>query len=337
MPNLILRLVKGAPLTIAEVDDNFANLNDYKVEITSSTGSAILPVGSEEDRDVEPVAGYIRFNTDKGQFEGYDGTDWSTVGSAAVDISATAPENPEDGNLWWDSTTGNLKIYYDDGSGLQWVDAFVGTPGPAGPAGPIGATGPEGLVGATGFVGASGPLGPVGATGSTGPFGATGSTGPNGLTGATGSTGPLGLTGSTGSTGPIGPFGATGSTGPLGASGPAGPMGPKAILLSYPTTADTKVVLFRTTTQLILSSLSAVIPNGASTPSVSYNVRWGSNISLTGTAVTSSANTVTSTTTATVVTSFSSATIDSGSFVWVEITNVSGTVPALSLTLNFVN
>jgi len=52
-------------------------------------------------------------------------------------ISATAPESPEQGQLWWDSDNGNLYIYYNDGSGAQWVAAngpqvFVGTAPPAG-------------------------------------------------------------------------------------------------------------------------------------------------------------------------------------------------------------
>jgi uncharacterized delta-60 repeat protein len=41
----------------------------------------------------------------------------------SVEISETAPSDPDAGDLWWDSTSGTLKIYYDDGASQQWVDA----------------------------------------------------------------------------------------------------------------------------------------------------------------------------------------------------------------------
>jgi hypothetical protein len=51
---------------------------------TSTTGSAVLPSGTELERDGSPAAGYIRFNTDVDQFEGYNGTTWSSVGGGAT-------------------------------------------------------------------------------------------------------------------------------------------------------------------------------------------------------------------------------------------------------------
>ena len=52
--------------------------------ITSATGSAILPVGTTAQQDGSPQAGYIRFNSDITQFEGYNGTLWSAVGGGAT-------------------------------------------------------------------------------------------------------------------------------------------------------------------------------------------------------------------------------------------------------------
>jgi len=59
-------------------------LDTEKVGRTSATGSAELPSGTEEERDEFPEAGYIRFNTDVDQFEGYNGTTWSSVGGGAT-------------------------------------------------------------------------------------------------------------------------------------------------------------------------------------------------------------------------------------------------------------
>ena len=44
-------------------------------------------------------------------------------GGASVTVSDAAPTTPSGGDLWWESDTGRLKIYYQDGSSDQWVDA----------------------------------------------------------------------------------------------------------------------------------------------------------------------------------------------------------------------
>jgi hypothetical protein len=62
------------------------NETDAKINlevITSATGSQVLPVGTEAERDGSPQAGYIRFNSDFNQFEGYNGTAWGAIGSGA--------------------------------------------------------------------------------------------------------------------------------------------------------------------------------------------------------------------------------------------------------------
>ena len=49
----------------------------------------------------------------------------SSSGAAVLNISDTPPSSPDDGALWWESDTGRLKLYYNDGSSAQWVDAFT--------------------------------------------------------------------------------------------------------------------------------------------------------------------------------------------------------------------
>ena len=56
----------------------------------------------------------------------FDGVKWTILDSdniSSVEISETAPSSPSSGDLWWNSTTGTMKIYYDDGNTQQWVDA----------------------------------------------------------------------------------------------------------------------------------------------------------------------------------------------------------------------
>ena len=44
-------------------------------------------------------------------------------GGATVTTSDNAPSTPSDGDLWWKSNEGRLKVYYADGDTNQWVDA----------------------------------------------------------------------------------------------------------------------------------------------------------------------------------------------------------------------
>jgi hypothetical protein len=50
---------------------------------------------------------------------------------ASITISDTAPVGPVPGDTWWDSVSGQLYIWFDDGSSAQWVIANS-TPAPPG-------------------------------------------------------------------------------------------------------------------------------------------------------------------------------------------------------------
>jgi len=70
--------------------------------------------------------------------DGSGNTSWSTLsgggggGGASVTINDAAPGAPSAGDLWWNSNAGQLKIYYNDGSSSQWVDAAGGGGGGSG-------------------------------------------------------------------------------------------------------------------------------------------------------------------------------------------------------------
>jgi hypothetical protein len=116
--------VIGAPLTNAQIDNNFialnvdiATLQSYYVAgvekianggtgastaaqakinlsiITSATGSQILPTGTTGERDAGNHAGYIRFNTTTGEFEGNNGSAWASVGGSAISNDITTATN----------------------------------------------------------------------------------------------------------------------------------------------------------------------------------------------------------------------------------------------------
>lgn len=85
MTILTTRAGKGSPLTNNEMDQNLNNLNDYKVEKTSGTGSARLPSGTTAQRDVSPQKGWTRYNSTLDILEYWNGTIW------VADISSNNP------------------------------------------------------------------------------------------------------------------------------------------------------------------------------------------------------------------------------------------------------
>lgn len=119
---------------ISEVTNLQTSL-DAKLNISSTnyvqqsgiTGSAYLPAGSTGERPGTPAAGYIRYNTTTGKFEGY-GSAWGNIGGGAA-IGDTPPANPGAGDLWWNSADGRMYVYYTDANSSQWVDLSAGGAG----------------------------------------------------------------------------------------------------------------------------------------------------------------------------------------------------------------
>ena len=58
-------------------------LDTEKVPRTSTTGAAVIPSGTEAQRPT-PATGQLRFNTDATSFEGYNGTEWGSIGGGAT-------------------------------------------------------------------------------------------------------------------------------------------------------------------------------------------------------------------------------------------------------------
>jgi len=60
---------------------------------------------------------------------GYGSTvviDLDSVGGARVSVSTEPPVGPRAGDLWWESDSGDLKVYYSDANSSQWVDTNGG-------------------------------------------------------------------------------------------------------------------------------------------------------------------------------------------------------------------
>ena len=99
---------------------------------TGSTGAGY--VGSQGDLGYTGSFGNIGYTGSFGDqgVRGYTGSAGSSGGGgggASVTVSNTAPSsNLTNGNLWWSTEEGTLKIYYDDQDSSQWVDASNPSP-----------------------------------------------------------------------------------------------------------------------------------------------------------------------------------------------------------------
>jgi len=141
-------------LTHAELDNNMSLFlrND---ESDTMLGNLYINNGSPTIflQDTDHRSGMIHQNSNVMYFlrgDGTNGTSWAQYDSywpltinlenntaefggkinkrginvPALHIQDAAPTPYNDGDMWWESDTGKLKIRYNDGSSTQWVDAF---------------------------------------------------------------------------------------------------------------------------------------------------------------------------------------------------------------------
>ena len=60
-----------------------------------------------------------------GDLLSWNGSNWVNITTPETTfISDTPPTTPNPGDLWWESDSGRLKVYYQDVDTSQWVDAF---------------------------------------------------------------------------------------------------------------------------------------------------------------------------------------------------------------------
>jgi hypothetical protein len=105
----------------------------------------------------------------------------------------------------------------------------------------------------------------------------------------------------------------------------------KSIAIENPTASE-KWVLFFTESAITVAKIEAVLL-GSSTPSVTFSIRYGTDISGAGTEVVTSGITVTSVSTGSATTSFNSASVPASNFVWITTSAQSGTVTALQVSV----
>ena len=107
-----------------------------------ATGGGTTNVTTSDTAPSNPNDGDLWWKSDEGRLKIFytdpNGNQWvdaspplgsSGGGGATVTTDDTAPSSPSDGDLWWKSNEGQLKVYYQDADSSQWVDTgggFVG-------------------------------------------------------------------------------------------------------------------------------------------------------------------------------------------------------------------
>lgn len=103
----------------------------------------LLPKSKTELDRISGNKGEIFYDSTSKSLRIFDGTILGgTLLNASVSVKETAPDNPTQGSLWFNSATGAFYIYYEDGTSNQWISPIV----PAGLLGGGGGGGGSGTV-----------------------------------------------------------------------------------------------------------------------------------------------------------------------------------------------
>lgn len=112
----------------------------------------LLPKPKSELDRISGNKGEIFYDSTAKSLRVFDGNILGgTILNASVSVKDTPPDNPTQGSLWFNSATGGIYIYYQDGDSNQWIAPIV-------PAGLIGSGGGGGSSSGTVQPGVSGKL-----------------------------------------------------------------------------------------------------------------------------------------------------------------------------------
>jgi hypothetical protein len=100
-------------------------------DFSNFTGALNLPKGTTAQEPASPISGMLRFNTTTTQFEGYNGTTWSSVGGAAISNETALASNQYP--LFASATSGtaltvytsNAKLLYKPSTGDYTSSQFI--------------------------------------------------------------------------------------------------------------------------------------------------------------------------------------------------------------------
>ena len=78
--------INGLNVAATDQDLNTTDSPSFVTAALTGTGAVKIPAGTEAERPA-PEAGQLRFNTDEGTFEGYDGAEWGAIAGSEASFS----------------------------------------------------------------------------------------------------------------------------------------------------------------------------------------------------------------------------------------------------------
>ena len=135
-------IIATADLRVGTIDTSLSN--DYGVRANAdgeviinhspTNGGLTLKSGGNSTFTVDNLGrlnGVVKFVTSDGsagqslQTDGSGQLVWGEGGGANVEVSDSPPSGATSGDMWWESDSGRLKVYYDNGANpAAWVDAW---------------------------------------------------------------------------------------------------------------------------------------------------------------------------------------------------------------------
>ena len=118
----------GFEISLYDVNGNVTSpsaINIFTVMVFASTPTQLVQTNPYSDNAVDSHLNVSTATT--GEVLSWTGTDYDWItgggGGASVTTSDTAPSNPSEGDLWYDTTELTTYVYYNDGNSSQWVNA----------------------------------------------------------------------------------------------------------------------------------------------------------------------------------------------------------------------
>ena len=114
----IVYLLDDDPVTMRYYTDNFKTATTKKILITVQSNAP------------DTLWYWCHFHTGQGnQINISDPGTGTGSGSSSIEVSDTVPSTPSAGNIWFNSTSGKLYVYVNDGDSSQWVQPASSTVG----------------------------------------------------------------------------------------------------------------------------------------------------------------------------------------------------------------
>jgi hypothetical protein len=111
------RLVWGSGSATGDANLYRSGVGAVKTDHTFEAESGVITLTSSGAPTSTIADGAIAVDTTNSKFYYRSNSAWNTISGGAT-VSTTAPSNPSEGDIWFDSNTGDTLVYY----GSVWVD-----------------------------------------------------------------------------------------------------------------------------------------------------------------------------------------------------------------------